>query len=306
MNNRNKILIRTSWIAIIGNAFLAVLKLFTGFISDSYAVIGDGIDSTTDIASSVVVLLAARMIIRPPNVKFPYGYLKADPIASKVLSFFIFFAGGQLAVSALKIIILKEPVEVPSPLAVYVTVISIIGKLLLSLILFRNGRRIESNMLTANAKNMRNDLFISITVLVGLIFMISFSFPAIDKWLAVLLGLFIMFEALKIFLKSNIELMDGIEDTQLYCQLFEAVNQVKGAFNPHRVRARKIGSHYMVNLDIEVEPELTVREAHEIARQVEKSIRSGLHNIYDVMVHVEPKGNFEKDEKFGVRESDVR
>jgi len=161
-------------------------------------------------------------------------------------------------------------------------------------------------MLITNAVNMRNDIFISLSVLIGLIFSVVFSLPIIDKLLALFLGGFIMFEAFKIFLKTNIELMDGIDDTQLYCQLFEAVNLVEGAYNPHRVRARKIGSHYMVNLDIEVDPDLPVREAHKIAQEVEKSIKSNLKNIYDVMVHIEPMGNFERDEKFGIKESDIQ
>ena len=205
-----------------------------------------------------------------------------------------------------KVLILKEPTAVPSKLAIYITLISLAGKIILSLNLFRSGRMIESNMLLTNAKNMRNDIFISLTVLIGLIFTLVFSLPIIDKILALLLGGFIMFEAFKIFLRTNVELMDGIEDTQLYCQLFEAVRAVEGAHNPHRVRVRKIGSHFMVNLDIEVEPELTIKEAHKIAHAVEVSIKSNLKNIYDVMIHIEPMGNLEKDEKFGIRESDVQ
>ena len=106
-------------------------------------------------------------------------------------------------------------------------------------------------------------------------------------------------------MKTNIDLMDGVNDTSLYNQLFDAVHQVSGAHNPHRVRARKIGSHYMVNLDIEVEASLSVKQAHEIARDVEKSIKENLHNIYDVMVHVEPLGNKEADEKYGITESQI-
>ena len=277
-----------------------------GFITGSYAVIGDGIDSTTDIVSSVVVLIAARIISRPPNVRFPYGYQKADTIATKVLSFFIFFAGAQLAISSIKFLLSDAPISIPSALAIYVTVFSIGGKFLLSLNLFRQGRKVESNMLIANGKNMRNDVFISLSVLIGLLVTILFNLPVIDRILALLLGGYIMYSAFSIFLKSNVELMDGIDDTQVYCKLFEAVNSVEGAYNPHRVRARKIGSHYMVNLDIEVEPDLSVLEAHDIARNVEKSIKSSVRNIFDVMVHIEPRGNIERDEKFGIRESDIK
>ena len=106
-------------------------------------------------------------------------------------------------------------------------------------------------------------------------------------------------------MKSNVDLMDGIDNTEVYNRLFDAVNSVEGAHHPHRVRARKIGHHYMVNLDIEVDPYLSVKDAHEIAKNVEDSIKSNLRNIYDVMIHVEPLGNLEEDEKYGITESEI-
>jgi len=297
MNREHKI-IRASWWAVIINALLAALKLTVGFISGSYAVIADGIDSATDIATSMVVLLAARIINRPPNIKFAYGYQKADTVAAKILSFVIFFAGAQLAWTSVKVLIQEKAIETPSTLAIWVTLISIAGKLLLATLLQRTGKKVESPMLIANARNMRNDILISLSVLASLAFTLWLKEPLIDRVIALIISGFIMISAFKIFMKSNIDLMDGIDDPGLYKELFEAVNEVKGAYNPHRVRARKIGYHYMINLDIEVNGFLSVRQAHEIARKVEKSIKSNLRNVYDVMVHVEPLGNEEKDEKF--------
>ncbi|MEN8226980.1 MAG: cation diffusion facilitator family transporter [Bacteroidota bacterium] len=302
---REKKIIQASWWAIVGNGLLAVLKLIVGFVSGSYAVIADGIDSTTDIVSSLVVLIAAKVIARPPNVKFPYGYNKADTMAAKVLSFVIFFAGAQLGYSTIRILVDGSVMEPPSSLAIWVTIISILGKLALTLILFRTGQKVESPMLIANAKNMRNDILISFSVLGSLLFTLFLQEPLIDRLIALAISLFIMYQAFRIFMKSNIDLMDGIDKPEVYYKLFEAVHRVEGAHNPHRVRARKIGNHYMVNLDIEVDPDLSVKEAHDIARNVEKSIKSNLKNIYDIMVHVEPLGNLEADEKYGITESDI-
>ncbi len=303
---REKKIIRASWWAIIGNALMAVLKLSAGFVSGSFAVIADGIDSTTDVVSSIVVLLAARIIAKPPNVKFPYGYQKADTVATKVLSFVIFFAGAQLAWSTVKILVEGSAMKTPAPVAIYVTIISIAGKLFLTQILNRTGRKVESQMLIANAKNMRNDILISLSVLGSLFFTVFLKEPLIDRIIALLISGFIMVSAFRIFMKSNIDLMDGIDDTMLYTQLFDAVKGVEGAHHPHRVRARKIGHHYMVNLDIEVNQDLSVKQAHEIAKNVENSIKSNLRNIYDVMVHVEPLGNKEEGEKYGITESEIK
>jgi cation diffusion facilitator family transporter len=302
---REQKIIRASWWAIAGNAVLASLKLVIGFISGSYAVIGDGIDSLSDIVSSVVVLVAARVIAKPPNIKFPYGYKKADTVATKVLSFMIFFAGAQLAFSTLGILTSGTVMETPGRLAIWVTLISILGKLVLAILLFRTGRKVESTMLTANARNMRNDILLSVSVLVSLLFTVILEEPLIDRIIAILISFFIMYEGFRIFMKSNIDLMDGIDNTEVYDKLFESVHAVEGAHNPHRVRARKIGHYYMINLDIEVDPDLPVKAAHDIAKNVENSIKSRLRNIYDVMVHVEPLGNLEEDEKYGISETEI-
>ena len=302
---REQKIIRASWWAIAGNFLLAFLKLAAGFISGSYAVIADGIDSLSDIVSSVVVLVAARIISRPPNIKFPYGYKKADTVATKVLSFMIFFAGAQLAYSTIRILVNGTAMDTPGRLAIWVTLISILGKLSLAILLFRTGKKVESTMLTANARNMRNDILLSVSVLASLVFTVILEEPLIDRIIALLISVFIMYEGFRIFMKSNIDLMDGIDNTGVYDKLFESVHSVEGAHNPHRVRARKIGHYYMINLDIEVDPDLPVREAHDIAKNVENSIKSNLKNIYDVMVHVEPLGNLEEDEKYGITETEI-
>jgi len=304
--NREKKIIKASWWAVSINAVLAAIKLSVGFVSGSYAVIADGIDSATDIVTSLVVLLAARIIHKPPNIRFAYGYQKADTVAAKILSFVIFFAGAQLAWSSVQILFRDlDKAETPSALAIWVTLISIAGKLILSFLLYRTGKKVESPMLKANARNMRNDILISLSVLISLFFTLWLNMPLIDRVIALIISGFIMYSAFKIFMKSNIDLMDGIDDPGLYKEIFDAVHQVNGAFNPHRVRARKIGYHHMINLDIEVNGFLSVKEAHHIARKVEESIKMNLSNVYDVMVHVEPLGNEEEDEKFGLSETDV-
>ncbi len=284
---------------------LAVLKLIIGFISGSFAVIADGIDSATDIVSSIITLVAARIVQRPPNIKFSYGYSKADTVATKVLSMMIFIAGAQLAITTIHRLLDSSEASLPSMLAIYVTIFSMLGKIFLSVYLRSVGEKQNSNMMITMGKHMRSDMLISATVLIGLIVALVLDVPVIDKVIALIISIFIMYEAVRIFLKSNVDLMDGIDDPKLYEKLFQAVKKVAGAHNPHRTRARKIGSHYMINLDIEVEPHLTVLEAHDIAKNVENSIKESIDHVYDVVVHVEPKGNLEQDEKFGISEKDI-
>ena len=130
--SREKILIKTSWISTIGNAVLSASKIVIGLWAGSLAVLGDGIDSATDVVISIVMIFTARVISRPPSKKYVFGYEKAEGIATKILSLVIFYAGVQMLLSAIGSIFSNETKEIPSPIAIYVTLFSIAGKLLLA------------------------------------------------------------------------------------------------------------------------------------------------------------------------------
>ena len=298
--SREKILIRTSWISTIGNAVLSVSKIIVGLLAGSLAVLGDGIDSATDVIISVVMIFTARIMSRPPSKKYVFGYEKAESIATKILSLVIFYAGVQMLLSSVESIFSDEVKEIPSAIAIYVTVFSIAGKLLLALYQYKQGKKINSSMLTANAINMRNDVIISSGVLLGLIFTFIFKLPILDSITGLIISLFIIKSSISIFMDSNVELMDGVKDVNIYNKIFEAVEKVPGAGNPNRVRSRMIGNLYNITLDIEVDPQMTLMQAHEIADAVEKSIENSIDNVYDILVHVEPAGKCQTDEKFGI------
>lgn len=298
--SRERILIRTSWISTIGNSILSVSKIIVGLWAGSLAVLGDGIDSATDVVISVVMIFTARIMNRPPSKQYAFGYEKAEGIATKILSLVIFYAGMQMLISSVGSIFSGETKELPSSVAIYVTVFSIIGKLLLALYQYKQGKKIRSSMLTANAVNMRNDVIISCGVLLGLIFVFIFKLPVLDSITGLIISLFIIKSSIGIFIDSNVELMDGVKDVHVYNEIFEAVEKVPGAGNPHRVRSRMIGSLYMITLDIEVDPQMTITQAHKIADSVERSIKASIDNVYDILVHVEPAGECQTNEKFGV------
>lgn len=306
MQTKTQSIQTASWISIWGNALLSVLKIVVGIISGSLAVVADGIDSASDIVTSIITLFTAKIIAKPPDIRFPYGYERADTIASKVLSFVIFFAGAQLAISTLMSLIENEAREMPSQIAIYVTIISIFGKLFLALYQFKVGKKVNSSMLIANARNMQNDVIISLSVLLGLIFTFIFKLPILDVITAFAVSGWIMYVAFKIFMKSNIELMDGIEDTGVYKKIIEAVEEVEGAFNPHHIRIRQRNSMYIIALDVEVDENLSVKISHKIAHKVDKSIRSKLDGVYDILVHIEPEGIHDPDEVYGVSSKDLK
>ena len=302
---RERTIIKASRIAIWGNGVLAVAKITVGLLAGSMAVIADGIDSVSDILTSIITLITAHIVANPPDPKYPYGYKKADTVATKLLAFIIFFAGAQLAISAAGSLIHPTEREIPGMISIYVIIISIIGKQLLATYLKKVGKSVESSMLVANSKNMQSDVVISFSVLVGLAATFILKMPILDTITAFAVSIWIMFVAFKIFMETNRELMDGIEDTEIYRTIIDTVKQVKGAKNPHRIRVRKIANLCEVTLDVEVDGKLTLKEAHDISSCIESELKRKIPRIYDVMIHTEPIGNIEPDEVYGVSEDNI-
>ncbi|NQU35669.1 MAG: cation transporter [Bacteroidetes bacterium] len=299
---REKKIIKASWIAIIGNAALSILKIIVGIMAGSFAVIADGIDSASDVLTSLITLFTAHIIGRPPDPTYPYGYNKADTVATKLLAFIIFFAGAQLAISTSERLFSPIESRIPDTIAIYVIIISIIGKYALAFYLKKTGKSIDSQMLIANARNMQNDVVISISVLVGLVFTFILKMPIIDLLTAFVVSFYIMFIAFRIFMQSNRDLMDGMDNTEIYQKIINCTKNVVGVSNPHRIRVRKMAHQYLIALDVEIDGNLSLHEAHALSHLVENKIKENLSNVYDVLVHPEPTGNIEPDEAYGVSE----
>jgi cation diffusion facilitator family transporter len=299
-NSRAAIIKVASVTALIGNFILAALKIITGITAESLAVLGDGIDSSMDILIAVMALIVASVIARPADKSHPWGHGRAETVATALLSMVLFFAGGQLILNSLYKLILGVKPEVPGRAALVVTIVSIAGKMLLSWSQYLLGKKAGSAMLKANAKNMAGDVITSAGVLVGLGFSLYLHIGTIDLVTAILVGLWVLKNAVGIFLEANAELMDSSDDAS-YRLLFDAVRSVPEAGNPHRTRMRRIAGFWDIDIDIEVDPKLTIAEAHDIACKVENAVKDKIDGIFDIMVHVEPTGN-KQAEGYGLTE----
>lgn len=300
--DRTGLVRKAALIALAGNLFLALIKIITGLLTGSLAVLGDGIDSSSDVAIAIMTLAVGFIINQPSDKKHPWGHSRAETVATIVLAFVIMIAGFQLFLSAGNRLLHGTVQVLPPPLALAITGISICGKLLLALNQYRLGKVSGSAMIIANAKNMTNDIVISSSVLAGLALSLILKLPMLDSIAALLVSLWVMKSAIGIFSELNLELMDGNADDELYKSLFDAVRSIPGAGNPHRARIRKMASLWDIDLDIEVDGRMKVREAHEIAEAVVAAVKCRIPDVYDVVVHVEPTGSGEHSEQFGLSE----
>lgn len=298
--DRTSLARRGSIVGIIGNGILALLKILTGFLTGSVAILADGIDSSTDILTSFITLASTVVSSKPPDAQHPYGHERADAVASKVVSMIIFFAGAQLALSSLEKLFGASSSLDNLPLVVAVALVSSVGKYILYRYKLDVARKIESSVFLADAMNMRMDIIISLSVLGGAIIISFTGIRAIDTLIGLAVSVLVLKTAIGLFWETNYELMDGLKaGDDIYNVIFQAVSKVPGVQNPHKVRVRKMGYKYLVDLDIEVDPTFTVRKAHLLAKEVEKAIMNDHDRVYDVHVHIEPSGNVE-EENYGL------
>ncbi len=304
-SSRIKAIKVASWIGIGINAILALMKLFTGFFAGSLSVLADGIDSSSDVFTSIITLYIATLLAKPPNLKFPYGYAKAETNATNALSFIIFFAGAQLLITSASKLFSGDTSEMPGKISIIVMVVSIVGKLVLAWQQYSVGKKVKSKMLIANAKNMQGDVLISSAVLLGLIATYIFKMPILDPIAALVVSIWIIWVAVRIFLETNLELMDGNVEKDVYEQVFKFIESVPGVKNPHRMRIRKIGPKKMINIDIEVDGEISVSEAHRIAHDVEDKIKNNIDDVFDVAIHIEPFGEHIDEKDLGISRKEL-
>jgi len=303
--DRTKDIRTAAIISSVGNAVLAFLKITAGLLSGSGALVADGIDSSGDVLISVITLMVAKIITLPADRNHPWGHRRAETVATAFLAFALFFMGAQLIFNSAAGFFSGEAQAVPTALAFVVTIISIAGKTLLAFSQYILGKRAGSKMIKANAKNMASDVFVSFGVLAGLIISALTGTSYADTVFATLIGVWIIKTAIGIFLEANLELMDGNSNHEPYRIIVEAVNGVEGALTPHRARIRNIAGFWDITFDIDVDPARTVADAHAIVSAVESGIKARLSNVYDIMIHVEPRGD-DAVETFGLSEDAMR
>ncbi len=287
-------------IAVVTNLLLAVLKVTVGLIFKSMAVLADGIDTSTDILTSSTMLLATIISRRPPDKEHPYGHQKAENIGAKIISFVVFYAGVSLLIESLHRLITGRYQVLEGFLPLLVAVLSVAGKTFLFTIEYSTGKKYKSNSMVAEAKNMRNDILLSGLVFLG-VGLNKIGLAWMDPLIGVVMSGIIIKVAWEVFEENAHELMDGLKEEEMwiYENIFKVCKEC-GALNPHKVRVRKVGGKFDIDMDIEVKGTMSVREAHDITKCIKRKL-SDTRDIYDVVIHVEPEEN-DETEPFGLSE----
>ena len=280
--------IRTSYFSIAGNTALALIKGAAGVLGNSYALIADAIESTTDIFSSILVLFGLRYARRPADDNHPYGHGRIEPLITFLVVAFLVFSATVIAFESIRHI--QTPHEVPESWTLIVLGGIIFWKELSYRYVLKRGKESNSSSLQADAWHHRSDAITSVTAFIGIsiALLAGPGYEAADDWAALLASAFILYNAYLIFRPALGEIMDE----HLYDELIDDVRrsalEVEGVAGTEKCFVRKSGMRYLIDLHALVDGELSVREGHEIAHRLQDHLRNTLPNLGQVLVHIEP------------------
>ena len=281
-NSATRVLQIGFWI----NAGLMALKLLAGYFGRSEAVFADGLESAADFIALLGGMIALRIGSRPFDKDHPYGHGKAESLAAILVSLVILSTGGWILTRSIHMLI-DRSFETPGAMAVAAAFLTIITKEALYRYSHRIGQRLGSPAILATAQDHRKDALTSIGTLIG-VTCAFFGLRFMDPIAAGLTAVFIFHIGYTTFIKAANELMDGTADETLVEGITRLAEKVDGVEHVHEIRCRRSGQYLIVDLKLDMDPQMTVKRSHDIATAVKKLIFEQYPNVGDVMIHINP------------------
>ena len=275
-------------VGLSSNVILAVIKIITGILGNSYALMADGIESTLDIFSSAVVLGGIKISSLPADHNHPYGYGKAESLAAMTVSLMLVMAGVGIAIKSL--LEIMQPHHTPAFFTLIVLVGVIIVKEILFRLLFSVGKSVNSLSIETEAWHHRSDALTSIAAFIGILIAIigGKGYESADDWAALAASGIILFNGINMLRGSVKEIMDYAPNPETEETIRSIAEQVTGVVRIEKCRVRKSGISLFVDIHVEVNGQMPVYKAHDIGHNVKDALIQSPLGIADVLVHIEP------------------
>ncbi len=280
---------RVSFITIVGNVLLSIIKLLAGIIAHSNAMISDAIHSASDVFSTIIVIIGIKLSARKPDKEHPYGHERMECVAAIVLSIVLFITGLGIGSTAVKNITSGSynTLQIPGILALAAAILSIVCKEGMYWYTRYNARKIDSSALMADAWHHRSDAFSSIGALVG-IAGARLGFPVMDSVASLVIFVFIIKAAYDIFKDAIDKMVDHSCDDRTEKEIRDCVMGNKDVLGIDLLQTRIFGNKIYVDVEIRANASYTLKEAHEIAESVHNDIEKNFPKVKHIMVHVNP------------------
>lgn len=280
--------VKSTLIGIMVSLALAIVKGLAGFFGNSYALIADAIESVSDVFSSLILWMGLKVSARPPDEDHPYGHGKAEPLAAIAIGFALIAAATLISVESIQH--LMTPHSVPEPFTLVVLVLVIFIKEVMFRYVLKVGAEVNSHAVKADAFHHRSDALTSAAAFIGISIALigGKGYEGADDWAALFAAGIIVYNAIHIVRPAIAEIMDAAPSADLLDKVKNIASSVKDVTGLDKCYIRKMGFEYYVDLHVEVDGNLSVREGHRIAHEVKDAILKAFPMVSDVLVHIEP------------------
>ena len=280
--------IKTTYFSIIGNTSLAIIKGVAGYFGNSYALIADAIESTTDIFASFLVLFGIKYSNKPADKNHPYGHGRAEPLITFLVVGFLITSASFIAHES--IIHIQTPHELPKTWTLFVLGAIIIWKEISFRLVLKKSKETNSSSLKADAWHHRSDAITSVAAFIGIsiALILGKGYESADDWAALFASGFIVYNCYLIFRPALGEIMDENLYDDLVVEIRKVALTVKGIKGTEKCFIRKAGMKYHVDLHAIVDANITVKEGHEIAHNLKDTLRKEILELGHVLIHIEP------------------
>lgn len=286
--NKEQTAIRTTYFSIIGNTTLALIKGLAGIYGNSYALIADAIESTTDIFSSLLVLLGFKYAKRPPDENHPYGHGKIEPLITFAVVVFLVVSATIIVYESIRNI--QIPHKTPKSWTLIVLGLIIVWKEISFQIVIKKSKQTNSSSLKADAWHHRSDAITSVMAFIGISIAIIFGkgYETADDWAALFASAFILHNSYLILRPALGEIMDEQLYDDLIIEIRAKAKEVHGVLGTEKCFIRKAGMNFHVDLHVIVDGDISVKIGHEISHKLKDYLQAEIENLGQVLIHIEP------------------
>lgn len=275
------------WVSIVGNFILALMKLIVGFLYSSIALISDGVHSISDVVTSVAGYFGIKVASKPPDRDHPFGHSRFEPLVAFLIGEALLLVAYEIGKDSLVRLLYGEGIEV-NGIMLGVTVLSILVKEAMFRYSVYVGRKLNSQILIADAYHHRSDSLSSVAVLIGLGLQ-RLGFSRGDAFAGLVVAGFLVKVSFEIILENVGYLTGRAPPFEICKEIRNRALSVPNVLGVHDLRAHYVGNKLHVELHIEVLPELSLKEAHDVSEEVKKRIEE-LPEVEVAFVHVDIKG----------------
>jgi len=272
-------------IGIICNLFLLIIKFIVGLVFKSQGLMADAVNSFGDVFSSVITYVGGKISEKPADEDHEFGHGKAEFVASFVIGIFMVIISLETLYKGIMSIINNNAFNF-SYFLIIVPVVTIIIKGIMYFYCYKQFNKHDSLLILSNAKDHRNDIILSLGVIIGIVFG-YFGYCFVDGMVGILISGVIIITGLKIIKEAYDILIDKCIDVEIVNEMKNKVEQIEGVNHLDSIKSKPTGNMHMLIVKVSVDPEMTVRKSHNIAAQIRSDLRD-YSNVYDAVVHINP------------------